>query len=238
MQLAGVTGVILVTAECLRSRGRHPTRSARADLGWGVLRHSRRAAVPAELGRHPLPAVGAARFLGEPGSPRVTPRSCSGERSTGCSAPRSTRSSLASPQGMLLPLAVYLAMYDTKRSALGRWFPVICIATAATASVSRSAVLAIVVSMGVFVVAMRPVHRVNALVSDAGGGGGHLRDLARTDRHPQVILPGRDERPVHRPPGEHLSVCRADGGQDAVVRPGRWHVHRSRPRSTSSTTST
>jgi O-antigen ligase len=67
--------------------------------------------------------------------------------------------------GMLLPLAVYMAMYDTKRSAFSRWFPVICIAIAATASVSRSAILAIIVSMGVFVVMMRPVQRVKALAA-------------------------------------------------------------------------
>jgi len=58
-----------------------------------------------------------------------------------------------------------MAMHDTKRSAFSRWFPVVCIAIAATVSVSRSAILAIVVSMGVLVVLMRPVQRVKALMA-------------------------------------------------------------------------
>jgi O-antigen ligase len=56
-------------------------------------------------------------------------------------------------------------MYDTKRSRFGRWLPVLCITTSAAVSVSRSAVLGLVVSMGVFIVAMRPAHRVKALAA-------------------------------------------------------------------------
>ena len=128
--------------------------------------------------------------------------------------------------GMLLPLAVYLAMYDTKRSAL-------------RAMVSRHlhrdrrhGLCLPLSGLGHPRVDGR-VRRLDApgaagegTGGDAAGGGSHLRDLARIDRHAQDILPGRDERPVRRPPGEQLSVGRADGGQGAVVRPGRWHVHR------------
>ena len=56
--------------------------------------------------------------------------------------------------GMLLPLAVYLAIYDTKRRTRRRWaagsIPVLAI----PASISRSAVLSVAVALGVLVVLM------------------------------------------------------------------------------------
>ena len=45
--------------------------------------------------------------------------------------------------GMLLPLAIYLAVYDTERSTRRRWAPVGLIALAIPASVSRSAVISV-----------------------------------------------------------------------------------------------
>ena len=55
---------------------------------------------------------------------------------------------------MLLPLAIYLAIYDTERSARRRWAPVGLIALAIPASVSRSAVISVAVALGVLVVLM------------------------------------------------------------------------------------
>ena len=65
--------------------------------------------------------------------------------------------------GMLLPLAIYLAIYDTKRSPGRRWAPVGLIALAIPASVSRSAVLSVALSLGVLVVLMPARQRVVAL---------------------------------------------------------------------------
>ena len=50
--------------------------------------------------------------------------------------------------GMLLPLAIYLAMYDTDRSAGRRWAPVALIALAIPASVSRSAIVSVALGSG------------------------------------------------------------------------------------------
>lgn len=65
--------------------------------------------------------------------------------------------------GMLLPLAIYLAIYDTDRSARRRWAPVGLIAVAIPASVSRSGVLSVALALGVLVVLMPAPQRLVAL---------------------------------------------------------------------------
>ncbi|HEX3293064.1 MAG TPA: O-antigen ligase family protein [Solirubrobacterales bacterium] len=65
--------------------------------------------------------------------------------------------------GMLLPLAIYLALYDTDRSARRRWAPVGLIALAIPASVSRSGVLSVALALGVLVVLMPAPQRLVAL---------------------------------------------------------------------------
>ena len=65
--------------------------------------------------------------------------------------------------GMLLPLAIYLAIYDTTRSRRRRWAPVGLIALAIPASVSRSAVIAVAAAVGVLVVLMPARQRLFAL---------------------------------------------------------------------------
>lgn len=65
--------------------------------------------------------------------------------------------------GMLLPLAIYLAIYDTDRSARRRWVPVGLIALAIPASVSRSGVLSVALALGVLVVLMPAPQRLVAL---------------------------------------------------------------------------
>ena len=67
--------------------------------------------------------------------------------------------------GMLLPLAVYLALYDTKRSARRRWAPVGLIALAIPASVSRSAVVSVAVALGVLVVLMPAPQRLVSILA-------------------------------------------------------------------------
>ena len=67
--------------------------------------------------------------------------------------------------GMLLPLAVYLAIYDTKRSARRRWAPVGLIALAIPASISRSAVVSVAVALGVLVVLMPAPQRLVSILA-------------------------------------------------------------------------
>jgi O-Antigen ligase len=65
--------------------------------------------------------------------------------------------------GMLLPLAIYLAMYDTDRAAWSRWAPVALIGIAVPASVSRSAIISVAVAITVLVVLMPTRKRLVAL---------------------------------------------------------------------------
>jgi O-antigen ligase len=162
MQLAGVTGVILVTAECLRSR--EDIRRVLRALTWGGAFCGIVAALQFRLSldvtpylRWVLPGFSLNRIASS--NAEIVLRGSINRVFGTATDPIE----LGVATAMLLPLAVYLAMYDTKRSGFVRWFPVICIATAVTASVSRSAVLAVLVSMGVMVVAMRPAQRVKAL---------------------------------------------------------------------------
>jgi O-antigen ligase len=164
MQLAGVSGVILVAAECLRSR--EDIRRVLRALTWGgafcgvvaALQFRLRLDVTSYL-RWVLPGFSLNSIAS--GNAGIVLRG-SINRVFGTAI---DPIELGVSASMLLPLAVYLAIHDTKRSGFSRWFPVICIATATTASVSRSAVLAILVSMGVFIVGMRPAQRVKAFAA-------------------------------------------------------------------------
>jgi len=64
--------------------------------------------------------------------------------------------------GMLLPLAIYLGIYDTDRPAWRRWAPVALIAIAVPISVSRSGVIATVLALAVLVVLMPTRQRLAA----------------------------------------------------------------------------
>jgi hypothetical protein len=65
--------------------------------------------------------------------------------------------------GMLLPLAIYLAMHDRERSQRARWVPVVLIGIAIPTSVSRSAILSVAVALAVFVVLMPARQRLVGL---------------------------------------------------------------------------
>jgi O-antigen ligase len=164
MQLAGVSGVILLTAECLRSL--EDIRRVLRALTWGgafcglvaALQFFLRLDITSYL-RWVLPGFSLNQIAS--GTAAIVQRGSINRVFGTATDPIE----LGVSASLLLPLAVYLAMYDTKRSRFGRWLPVLCITTSAAVSVSRSAVLGLVVSMGVFIVAMRPAHRVKALAA-------------------------------------------------------------------------
>ncbi len=66
--------------------------------------------------------------------------------------------------GMILPLAVYVAIHDTGRVAWKRWLMVGLMALAIPAAVSRSAVIAVAVSFSAFIVLMPVRQRLGALI--------------------------------------------------------------------------
>jgi O-antigen ligase len=67
--------------------------------------------------------------------------------------------------GMLLPLAIYLAVHDVGRSRWRRWLPVLLIAIAIPTSVSRSGILAAGIGVGVLIAAMPPAQRVTGFAA-------------------------------------------------------------------------
>jgi cell division protein FtsW (lipid II flippase) len=158
MQLAVITGVALVAAECLTSL-RDVRRVLRA-LTWGGAFCGVVAALQYWI------ALDITPYLRElPGfsvnfeNPAIVAR----EALSRVSGTSITAIELGVVAGMLLPLAIYLALYDTDRSARMRWAPVALIGLAIPTSVSRSAIISVGLACAVFVVLMPTRQRLIAL---------------------------------------------------------------------------
>jgi len=158
MQLTIISGVALVAAECLTSL-RDVHRVLRA-LTWGGAFCGVVAALQFWINLDLTP------YLRElPGfsvnfeNPAIIARSAL-NRVSGTSI---TAIELGVVAGMLLPLAIYLAMYDTDRSARKRWAPVALIALAIPTSVSRSAIISVGLALALFVVLLPTRQRLVAL---------------------------------------------------------------------------
>ena len=158
MQLAVITGVALVAAEFLTSL--HDVRRVLRALIWGGAFCGVVAALQYWISLDITPYL---RDL--PGfsinfdNPAIVARAAL-NRVSGTSI---TAIELGVVAGMLLPLAIYLAIYDTDRSARRRWAPVALIALAIPTSVSRSAVISVVLALAVLVVLMPAPQRLVAL---------------------------------------------------------------------------
>jgi hypothetical protein len=158
MQLAIITGVALVAAECLTSL-RDVHRVLRA-LTWGGAFCGVVAALQYWV------ALDITPYLRElPGfsvnfdNPAIVARDAL-NRVAGTSI---TAIELGVVAGMILPLAIYLAIHDTARSLRRRWAPVILIALAIPTSVSRSAIISVGLASAVLVVLMPTRQRLVAL---------------------------------------------------------------------------
>jgi hypothetical protein len=66
---------------------------------------------------------------------------------------------------MLLPLALYLAMHDTKQPVIQRWLPVVFIGISIPISVSRAAILGAVLAVGFFILLLPSPRRLTALAA-------------------------------------------------------------------------
>jgi cell division protein FtsW (lipid II flippase) len=158
MQLAVITGVTLVAAECLTSLC-DVHRVLRA-LTWGGAFCGVVAALQFWINLDITP------YLRElPGfsvnfdNPAIVGRS-ELDRVAGTSI---TAIELGVVAGMLLPLAIYLAMHDTDRTARKRWAPVVLTALAIPTSVSRSAIISVGLALAVLIVLMPTRQRLVAL---------------------------------------------------------------------------
>jgi O-Antigen ligase len=157
MQLAGVSGVILVASECLRSI-EDINRIVRA-LTWGGAFCGIVAALQFWL------KLDITHYLHLPGftlNQADTANAGIGSRGSVSRVPGTATDpiELGVTAGMLLPLAVYMAMHDIERSTARRWLPVFCIGIAIPASVSRSAFIAAGVALGVLIVSLPPAGRL------------------------------------------------------------------------------
>jgi hypothetical protein len=161
MQLAGMTGVALLAAECLTSL--ESIKKVLRVLVWGGAFCGIVAGLqfwtnidPALNLRTLLPG-----FSVNIGDPDIIFRGAL-KRVTGTAIDPIELGVVA---GMLLPIALYLVLYDRDRRPWKRWVPMACLAVAAAASVSRSAVLAIVVGIGLFVVLLPVTRRLPILLA-------------------------------------------------------------------------
>jgi O-antigen ligase len=160
MQLAVISGVALVAAECLTSL--QDMRRVLRALIWGGAFCGVVAALQFYVRWDITPLL---RLL--PGftlnsdNPAIVARGGL-YRAAGTTL---TAIELGVVAGMLLPLAVWLGIYDTQRKPLRRWMPVALIALGVTTSVSRSAIIALAVAFTVLVVLMPPRQRLTALAA-------------------------------------------------------------------------
>lgn len=159
MQLADMTGVALLAAEGLRSLDE--VRRLLRTVTWGG------AFCGAVAGLQFWASFDIAQYLKLPGF-TIPAASATSALSVRDGLNRVTGTAihpieLGVVAAILLPLAVWLAIYDTDRKAWKRWLPVALIAIAVPASVSRSAIIAVALSMGTFIVLMPVRQRVLAL---------------------------------------------------------------------------
>ena len=157
MQLAVITGVALVAAEFVTSL--HDMRRVLRALTWGGAFCGVAAALQFWISLDITPYLRdipgfSINFdnpanIGRAGLNRVAGTSI-------------TAIELGVVAGMLLPLAIYLAIYDADRPARWRWAPVALIALAIPASVSRSGVISLVLAVGTLIVLMPTRQRLVA----------------------------------------------------------------------------
>jgi O-antigen ligase len=162
LQLVGMSGVILVAAECLRSE--EDIRRVLRALSWGGAFCGIVAALQFKLTLDITPYM--LKFLkGFTMNQADAAYSAIGIRN-GIHRVAGTAVDpieLGVVAGMLLPLAIWLAIHDVDRPKWQRWLPVACIAFAVPASVSRSAILAAGIAVGALIVSLPADKRVTAI---------------------------------------------------------------------------
>lgn len=160
MQLAGMSGVVLVAAEGLRTL--EDVRRVLRVLTWGgafcgvvaLLQFKSR--------------LDLTKYLKLPGFSLNAVDSVTATISSRGSLNRVFGTAidpieLGVAAGMLMALAVWLLMHDTDRPKWKRVIPVVCIALAVATSVSRSGIIALAAALGVLVVSLPPIRRLKGL---------------------------------------------------------------------------
>jgi hypothetical protein len=158
LQVAMITGIALVAAECLNSLGE--VRRVLRALTWGGAVCGVVAAlqywISLDLATHLRLLPG---FSLNADNPAIVARAAL-NRVTGTSI---TAIELGVVAGMLLPLAIHLAIHDTERRLRTRWAVVALIGLGIPTSVSRSAIISVGLAFAVLVVLMPARQRVVAI---------------------------------------------------------------------------
>jgi hypothetical protein len=161
IQLAGVSGVVLVASEYLRSLDQiHQVLRA---LSWGSSVCGLAAACQYWLRFDLVPDIRKilVGFKINDGTGALTIGSRSGiSRVAGTAVDPIELGVVAA---MLLPLALYLAINDTGRPAVNRWLPVVFTGICIPITVSRAAIIAAVIAVGSFIVMLPSARRLTAL---------------------------------------------------------------------------
>jgi O-antigen ligase/polysaccharide polymerase Wzy-like membrane protein len=160
LQMAGITGIILVASECIHTY--EDVRRVLRALCWGDAICGVVAGMQWWLNKDITP------YLRE--LPGFTINAAAGiygiESRGGVARVAGTGIDpieMGVVAGMILPIAIYLAMYDKHRSIVARWLPVPLIAICIPTSVSRSAILAALIGLATLVISMKPRTRVSLL---------------------------------------------------------------------------
>ena len=158
MQLAAMTGVAFLAAECLHSV--QDLHRVLRVLSWAAAFCGLVALLQWRFGYDLTPYLKAPGFSAKPFGQFVMLRS--GENRVAGTGIDPIELGVAAC--MLLPLGIWAATHTLGVSPVRRWAPVALTALAIPASVSRSAVIGIALSIGVFVVLMPPRQRVTAFI--------------------------------------------------------------------------
>lgn len=162
MQLAGISGIVLVAAEFLHSV--EDIRRVLRALTWG-------GAVTGVIAILQFKAkIDLTKYLHLPGfSLNAIDAINTGIGARGSVARVAGTATdpieLGVVAAMMLPLAAYLLMHDTDRPKWKRWVPLLGISLGIPASVSRSGIIAVVVAMGILIVSLPPTRRLKGLAA-------------------------------------------------------------------------
>lgn len=161
LQLAGASGVILVASETLQSM--EDIRRVLRAMTWGGAFCGFVATLQSRL------RIDLAPYLRKlPGFSMNQAQSAYGEFISRGAIHRVIGTAidpieLGVSAGMLLPLAIYLAIHDVQRPSWQRWLPVVLITLSVPASLSRSAIVAAALAVGVLLVTLPPARRLVGL---------------------------------------------------------------------------
>jgi hypothetical protein len=161
MQLALISGIVLVASEELQSF--NEVKRVVTALIWGggfcgfvaALQFKLNINLLAYIPRPPGLSVAAAGA----GYDAITSRGAV-SRVTGTAI---HPIELGVTMSMLLPIAIWMGMYGDDRKAWRRWLPALFIGIAIPASVSRSAILGMLLSVGTLTILLPPLKRLNIL---------------------------------------------------------------------------